>query len=228
MPEEMLTSREVARKLRMSERTVHRLARKGTLPGVKVGRRWLFSRSALDEWLKERLDEGGRLPGGGTYPAAPAPVRLADAVHPRSISLNLKGRDVESVVKELVELASASGAVPDPQRLARLVLQRERYLTTGIERGVAIPHPRRCIPDLGRDLVLAVGVAKDGVDYGSLDGRPTRLFFLICARDEATHIRAVAALTRMLHPRSAVEKLLRAETVEDFMATFSQLEHGRA
>ena len=222
----MLTSGEVAKWLRMNERTVHKLAKRGELPGVKVGRRWLFNRGLVEKWLADKVEEGKPMPAGSTYPAAPAPVRLTDSIHPASIKMELSGTDVPSVVHEMVGLATLSGAISDPLDLERRILERERHLSTGMDRGIAIPHPRGPVPDLGRQLLLSVGVCREGLDYQALDGGPTHLFFLVCARDESTHIRAVAKLAKILHSRVAVENLLDAKTAEDLIAEFSQLEHG--
>ncbi len=92
------------------------------------------------------------------------------------IILDLKSKDKESVLEELLEPLNL------PEERKKLVLEalkkRESIGSTGIGKGIAIPHTRSVVLD---DVYLVVGRSKEGVDFQALDGKPVHLFFLLCA-----------------------------------------------
>ncbi|NLF33213.1 MAG: PTS transporter subunit EIIA, partial [Planctomycetes bacterium] len=112
--------------------------------------------------------------------AAPRPVparlALADYVRPQTVRPHLHADTKEGVIQELIDLLAAQGLVKDPATACRAVIQREAQLSTGMEQGIAIPHGRTSAVDR---LVCAVGVKREGVDFGAADGQPTRLFILV-------------------------------------------------
>ncbi|HHF57929.1 MAG TPA: PTS sugar transporter subunit IIA [candidate division WOR-3 bacterium] len=92
------------------------------------------------------------------------------------VILDLKSKDKESVLEELLEPLNL------PEERKKLVLEalkkRESIGSTGIGKGIAIPHTRSVVLD---DVYLVVGRSKEGVDFQALDGKPVHLFFLLCA-----------------------------------------------
>lgn len=92
------------------------------------------------------------------------------------IVLNMKAKTKEEVLQELLD---ATG-LPEDKKGAVLeaLLKRESIGSTGIGKGIAIPHTRSLILD---KVYLVVGRSKEGVDFDALDGKPVHLFFLLCA-----------------------------------------------
>jgi len=92
------------------------------------------------------------------------------------VILDLKSKDKESVLEELLEPLNL------PEERKKLVLEalkkRESIGSTGIGKGIAIPHTRSVVLD---DVYLVVGRSREGVDFQALDGKPVHLFFLLCA-----------------------------------------------
>ena len=79
---------------------------------------------------------------------------------------------------------------------------------------VAFPHPRHPLPyDIAESFVV-VGLTPSGIPYGSENGSLTRLFFLLCCKDERTHLHVLARLARMLHDESVIDDMIHADDVE--------------
>jgi len=116
------------------------------------------------------------------------------------------------VVRELVSLLVKAGSIKDKDvaRLVRILLDREALGSTGIGQGVAIPHGKS---DCVSQLVGAVGISRGGLNFGSLDGEPTRVFFLLVAPEDSAgpHLKALARISRLLKERHFRDSLLAAK-----------------
>ena len=119
---------------------------------------------------------------------------------------------VASVLKELVGLAEQSWQVFDPDAILTALRQREEMGSTALASGVAIPHPRRPLPAALGESVLAYGRTASGIPFGAPHGNLTDVFFLVCCRDDRTHIRVLARLSRLLLRPGFVDELRAAET----------------
>ena len=126
----------------------------------------------------------------------------------------LEARTRDGAIRSLVALAEAADLVYAREELVREIRQREELCSTGIISGVALPHPRRPVPyDIAASFVV-VGLVPAGIPYGSVDGKLTRLFFLICCKDERTHLHVLARLARMLEDPRAGEAFVQAATAD--------------
>lgn len=222
MEDEILTVKEVAEYLKMNPRTVYKLAQDGQIPGVKIASQWRFKKSLVNEWLElemrrfpsrqlERLEEdhGARVPN------------VSDLLSERTVSTELRSRTKHDVLKELVELSLGSGRVKASDALLTAIRRREELCSTGIEKGVAVPHPRPALTGMIEEPVVAFGLSKRGIDFGSLDGKPTHLFFLLCAPNDSSQLKVLARLSRLLrdeHLREALKSATRPEEVIGILA----------
>jgi mannitol/fructose-specific phosphotransferase system IIA component (Ntr-type) len=103
-------------------------------------------------------------------------IHLSDYLDPASLTLSLQGRTKEKVLAELVELLPID---PGSRNIAlHLVRSREELGSTGIGKGIAIPHIRSTIFS---NITLAYGHSEEGVDFGSVDGEPAHHFFLVAS-----------------------------------------------
>jgi PTS system nitrogen regulatory IIA component len=126
------------------------------------------------------------------------------------------------VLRELVE-ALANGDQVRVEDLLQAVEEREQVLSTGIGHGVAIPHGRS-----GRlaDLRIAAGVAREPIEFGSLDGEPVRLVFLLVAPESeaGVHVKALSRITRLVRQPLVRERLMRASNGEEFVRILREAE----
>ena len=123
------------------------------------------------------------------------------------INLNLTGKTKAEVIDEMVEILFAAGKLNDKEEYKKEILKRESQSSTGLEEGIAIPHAKTSAVKIPS---IAFGLSKEGVDYESLDGEPSKLFFMIAAPANAsdTHIEVLSKLTTMLLDDDVREKLL--------------------
>ena len=137
---------------------------------------------------------------------------------------SLGSRSKSGVLRELVTLASNTGLVYDEKALLEAVLDREELCSTGLEGGIAIPHPRRPLPYEIADSLLVVARINRGVVFAALDGKLTDLFFLTASQDDHHHLHTLARLFRMLHDENWVAQLRAAETADEMMELMKQRE----
>lgn len=139
---------------------------------------------------------------------------LSQLLTPQRIRIPLVAGDKSGALRELVEIVTPDDltAVSD---LLLAIEEREAVLPTGIGHGVAIPHGRS-----GRvtDVRVSAGVALAPIEYGSLDGTPVRLFFLLVGPESeaGTHVRALSRISRLVRQPLVRDRLVRATTSDEF------------
>jgi len=141
-------------------------------------------------------------------------MRLADYLPVEQINPDLKGTTKFEVIEELLNLLGSHPKMIDREIALQDVLDREGYLSTGLENGLAIPHAKT---DGVGALLLAFGIKKDGVDFESLDGKPAQLIFLVLSPRDTSgpHIQTLAVISRNLKEARKREALLQAQSAEE-------------
>ena len=120
----------------------------------------------------------------------------------------------EGVLKELASKASIEFKTLDEDVVLSALLEREDIGSTGIENGIAIPHAK--LNDIS-DTFIVVGRSKKGINFASLDGKPTHLFFVLLAPSTSAgeHMKALARLAKVLASAGLKEKLLAAGSASE-------------
>ncbi len=124
-------------------------------------------------------------------------MKIIDYLKEDCILINLRSRDKKGVLKELVSLLEENGYVKDGEKILETVMDREKLGSTGIGQGIAIPHAKT---DQINDIVCALGISKNGVDFDSLDGEPVYIIFLVLAPTKSIgqHLKTLAKIARLL------------------------------
>jgi len=137
-------------------------------------------------------------------------MRIDDFLAPEMVVPALQGRTKDDVIEELAEVVSKHHPEIDHWRLVGALQDRERLNSTALGEGVAIPHGK--LPGVKR-VVGAFGRSPQGVDFNSLDGKPTHLFFLLVAPEDSAgaHLKALARISRLLKDDAFRARLLQAE-----------------
>ncbi|HEY7156209.1 MAG TPA: PTS sugar transporter subunit IIA [Gemmataceae bacterium] len=216
MGSDMMDMEQLAAYLRRDVREVGKLASRGRLPGHKVGGQWRFARAEINQWIETQMHslsekELSNLESRG----GDAEPLLANLLSEASIAVPLAASTRASVLKELVTLAEQSWQVYDPEAILDAVRQREEMMSTALPSGVAIPHPRRPLPAALGESVLAYARTASGIPFGAPNGNLTDMFFLVCCRDDRTHLRVLARLTRLFLRPDFLDDLRAAETPRD-------------
>src|SRR5215472_12450215 len=142
-------------------------------------------------------------------------MRMADFVVHDAILPDLLAVNKEGVIREMVESLRAAGNFKsgDPEEVVRAILKRELLGSTGIGRGVAIPHTKHHSVD---KLVGTVALSKNGVSFESLDGEPVYVFVLLVSPQDrpGDHLRALENVSRSLRDDGFVRSLRQAPSRE--------------
>ncbi len=150
-------------------------------------------------------------------------VKISELLPRSAILLRLAAREKFEVIRELVKPLIETGAVVNEEELISAILRRENMESTGIGQGVAIPHARTTA--VART-VLAFARSDDGVDFSSLDGRPSHIIFLIAAPEtqKAEYIVTLARLSRLLRREEVRDQLSRATDPDEVLEVIRQYE----
>ena len=205
--DDILTIDEVAKYLRVSERTVYDWAQRGEIPSGKIGTVWRFKKTELERWVNERLSVSKLTPQSGN-------IHLESILSPdRIIFLNFSAK--RDALLALVDNISTSPQVKNRQELAQEILKREDLMSTAIGRGIAIPHIRLSSVT---DLVVSVGISHtDIIDFQALDDEPVRLLFMIAAAtsQHAYYLQTLSFFSSRLKNQELRNSVLTAKTTQE-------------
>ena len=155
-------------------------------------------------------------------------MKFADFISPKAIQPQLAAQDREGVIDELVTSLIDAGEIKasDKQNIIEASLKREELGSTGIGRGVAVPHTKH---SSAGQLTGTVGVSVDGVDFNSLDGGKVQLFFLLVSPPDLPqdHLRALENISRQLRDDMFCRFLRQAKTVKDIQQLLEEADNNQ-
>jgi PTS system nitrogen regulatory IIA component len=123
-----------------------------------------------------------------------------------TIEVPLNARTRGSVIRSMCQLATRSGLMWDAAAMAEAVKSREQMHPTALDCGVALLHPRRPQTSILADSVVALAVCPTPIPFSD-SGQLTDVFFLICSYDDATHLRILAKISRMISDTENLDRL---------------------
>lgn len=215
MEDDILTIEEVAKYLRVSDRTVYDWAQKGEIPAGKIGTVWRFKKSEVEKWVNERLSSSSNT------------KKTDDAVQVKNILSPDRVVFITQSAKRdaLTELANVLANAPQVKRgdeLLSEILKREELMSTAVGRGIAIPHVRLSSVT---DLVMAVGVCRTPIsDFQTVDDKPVNLLIMIAAAyNQHTYylqtISYFSAKLKSLELRDAISNAATEKEVYDLLCS---------
>ncbi len=232
MPYEQMNERQVAAYLGIDLREVIRYAARGTIPARKVGdEKFVFRKNDLDHWVWVEMHSFDRKKLAGIERgvfayhglAADEPI-VCPLVPENGFVIPMSAKTRESALRTLVEQAEKMDLVYDRDELLSEMKGREQLCSTALLPEVAFPHPRQPLPyDIAKSFII-VGKTDKGVPFGAENGGLTRLFFMVCCKDDRTHLHVLARLVRILDDTPTMAAMLEAETSEDFANTLAHRE----
>lgn len=148
-------------------------------------------------------------------------MKILDILAPEAIVPALKATTKPDALRELATLLATLHPEIDGSRLVQVLLDREALGSTAIGEGIAIPHGK--LPGV-TNVVAAFGRSEAGVDFDSLDGNPTRLFFLLVAPEDSAgiHLKALARVSRLLKDKGFRDRLVAGGTPEQLFAIIKE------
>jgi len=205
--DDILTLEEVAKYLRVSERTVYDCAQKGEIPAGKIRASWRFKKSEIDKWVNDKLSSSSLNPVTSSIQ-----IESLLSLH-RILFLNHSSK--RDALLALAENLAAAPQIKNGQELAVEILKREELMSTAIGCGIAIPHVRLSSVT---DLVVSVGISRtDIIGFHPLDDEPVRLVFMIAAagNQHAYYLQTLSWFSARLKNKELRDSLLKAQTPQE-------------
>jgi mannitol/fructose-specific phosphotransferase system IIA component (Ntr-type) len=143
-------------------------------------------------------------------------MRLRDLLDEASVKIGLEALDKEECFEEMVDILIRAKRISDRGAALQTILRREAAATTGIGKGVAIPHGKHeSIPKL----MCAVGISEDGIEFDALDGKPVHMVVLLLASidEPGPHLQALAEISRLVNTPGFCRKALAAGTASELL-----------
>lgn len=150
-------------------------------------------------------------------------MELTDFISPKLVKLELAATQKLDAIRELIKLLDDAGYITDADSFLKSVLEREKVGSTGIGKGIAIPHSRT---NAVREVVVAFGRSATGIEFEALDNKPVHLIFMIAAPIDSggLYLKALARLSRLLRYQEFRNELMEAKTVEAVLDTIASEE----
>ena len=146
-------------------------------------------------------------------------MELSKILHTGLIEYPLIASTKEDVISVLIERLYKSSDLNDSEEAKRAVLDREKLMSTGIGRGVALPHAKASNIE---DVLVSIGVSKEGIEFDSIDGRPAYIFVLLLTPEQypSKHIKLLSRFSKILNNAECRNELLQSDSSEKIARVF--------
>ncbi len=218
-----LTISEIAKCLGVPERTVRRWIRQGRLPVQRIGEEYSFSQAALERWARERnlsffpprVDRASQ--------QTPELEDLQTVMRRGGVFYELAADDLRSALR------AAADSIPgletaEREDLYQRLLAREQLASTGIGKGVAIPHPRNPSGNTTKRSLITTCFLKNPVDFNAVDQQPVFVMFVLLSPSVKTHLHLLSRLTYCVRDDDFVAFLKTRPAPADFFERIARLE----
>ncbi len=225
MSNNRLPVKEVARLLAIPEATIRRWIFQGKIPAREEKGKYFFLRRDIEKWarnhnifLHEDLTDIDS-------EVSPDEDSLLAAMKRGGVFFNLRGSSVQDVLAEAVSLLILPPEL-DRDLLLKMLLQREELASTGVGRGIAIPHPRSPLKELNGEEIISTFFLEREIDFGSLDRMPVFVMFLMLSPEIRLHLRYLSKLSFCLKDDSFISLLKRCKKAEELFEKVEEIERS--
>lgn len=152
-------------------------------------------------------------------------MKISEVLSADTIKLNLQVEDKNDLIEQLLTLAEKSGKIIDIEEVRNEVFERERIMTTGVGKGIALPHAKTCGIT---STTAALGILSKGVDYDSLDDKEVNIAFLLLGIEGqiGEHLRLLSKISRLMGNEFFRTELIRSESPQDILTLFKTYEEN--
>lgn len=219
-----LSVRDVARLLNVSEETVYRWVRKGSLPSHRIHDQYRFNRVELQEWaaLHEHRVSPDLFRFNEAHEECPS---LCAAIEHGGIFYEILGNRREKVLEAVCGLSGIPSKV-NRQLLYQLLVAREALASTAVGHGIAIPHPRDPVVVRVEKPAVLLCFLSAPIDFQAMDGQPVRVLFTLLCPSVRIHLQLLAKLAFVLHDETLKELLHTAAPKEAILKRIATLEEA--
>ena len=213
MTDDILTIEEVAKYLRVSDRTVYDWAQKGEIPAGKIGTVWRFKKSEVENWVNAKLSSS-------SFSQNDSEIQIKNILSPDRIVFINHSTKHDAIV-QLSQVLATAPQIKNASELTSEILKREELMSTAIGKGIAIPHVRLSSVT---DLVMAVGVCRKTIsDYQTIDDTPVDLLFMIAAayNQHSLYLKTISHFCVKLKQEGLHENIVNAKETQEVFALLS-------
>jgi PTS system nitrogen regulatory IIA component len=222
MPHRIFSVEQVAAYLHLAPSEIERLMRETDMPHAIRGGQVLFRRGEIDAWASQRilglkphrLDAYHERTMQGTLEVFPGRALIPELLKADYIDLELRSKTRASAIRDMVVLANLTGRVFDPRELLTSVEARESLCSTALPGGFALLHARQLEAYRFEGSFIVLGRTIQDIPFSATDGRPTRLFFLVCCQDERIHLHTLARLCLIAQKTDVIAQLQEAPNAD--------------
>ncbi|HEY4595064.1 MAG TPA: PTS sugar transporter subunit IIA [Thermoanaerobaculia bacterium] len=220
-----LLVKDAARLLNVSEKTIYRWIKQGSIPAYRLNEQYRFNRAELLEWAtSRRISLSPEIFREEEFEAASLP-HLTAALRAGGIYYRIGGSDKVSVLHNVVETMRLPAEV-DREFLFEVILAREALGSTAIGDGIAIPHVRNpVILHLERPMVTVCFLER-AVDFGALDGKPVNVLFTLISPTVRAHLHLLSRLSYALRDRPFKDAVMQQAARDDLLAAAERCEEA--
>ncbi len=143
-------------------------------------------------------------------------VKITDFMSEKLVCLELKAKNKDEVLRELVEIIGQSENITDKDKCYSALVARENLGSTGIGKGVAIPHAKT---EFAEKLTIGFGISREGVDFESLDDKNANIFFVFASplKDSHTYLKILARISRLIRNEDFRSKLISSKNAAEII-----------
>jgi nitrogen PTS system EIIA component len=223
---DLMTVSDLAEYLKLSEKTILKMVKNREIPSARIANQWRFSRMMIEDWITSKMEVIPQNDLSRLIERELDFVPLSRLLSEDNILLSMEAVDKRGVLEELAENAVQTGLVSDKDLFFDKLLDRERITSTAIGKGVAIPHLRSPSDEIINEPRIIIGRSAKGVDFSSIDGSSTHLFFLLLSDSETVHRRILSKLAAILRDDDRIMELKQLDSKEDFIGFFIKQEQS--
>ena len=222
MPYRVLSQQEIASYLHLTAEDIERLLKNRAIPFEMRGSRPVFRKRDIDAWASQRilklsdkpLAEYHQKTTRATQASFPTAAIMPEMIQSAYIAPRMTAKTKASIIRDMVALAVSTGRVYDERALLESVEAREELCSTAFPGSLALLHSRYQQLALSEEPFIVFGRALQPIHFGSPDGQPTDLFFLVCCQDVKIHLHTLARICLMAHKSTLLDQLREAEDAD--------------
>ncbi len=213
--EDIMTLAEAAEYLKLSEKTVLKMAQRGEIPAAKIASQWRFRRQVLEDWLTSRMKVIPETDMARVVESGTDLLPISRLISEDYVVMDIRAGSKEEVLSQLIAPLVRNDVISDKEAFLKKLMQREQMASTALGQGVAIPHIRQPQENPAGLPDLVVGICREGTDFEAGDRHRTHLLFLLCTDSEVVHVRIMAKLANILRQPSFVSRLIEARNKDE-------------
>lgn len=229
----LLDLKSAAAHIHMDELELKHFAQRGEIQTQKRGEEFWFEHRLLDEWAQRRMIALAPKQLTGEHSHAmnqrarsTGEVKVSDLIVPEAVSAYISAKNKGGVLRDMTELADATGLLYDKDALFKGLVEREETASTAVGGGAAFLHVRFHDEYIAAESFIAVARSGRPVFFGAPDDEGTDIFFLICCTDHALHLHVLARLCLLAHGTTLLADLRAAPDAESMIGIFKAAEEN--